>query len=299
MTSDGPGTPSSGDGPPAGDGRRPLTVQLGEQLLAVTRRLDDIARQNSQTAGQVAEIAGHVSEMAPRLDEAERSVAALGGAVEAAGIGGGGGSGEDDEALALTPALRWSGLAAGDRRAAWDALSGFVAEVLNGDYRLTRLELPDCWPVHPRAVRELAWLRTVYVSSSAAGVRPELVAEWHVRWLPAAITNLAVAIDPRECMPGKHRLTEEERRQYDDAVQEAETAGQARPQLTSERSADRPRYLPDQFPALRGPDMSYGTRPEGAQALDRETPPPASRPEHWWEYFLDARLADVGEPLSS
>ncbi|ALE76880.1 hypothetical protein FRP1_29350 (plasmid) [Pseudonocardia sp. EC080625-04] len=269
---------------------------MGEQLRQAQRQLDTTSRKGDETAGHVAEIADILGRMSPRLDDVEQGVAALGGAVEAAAAAAGAGADEaEDEALSLTPALRWSQLDRDDKHAAWDTLSGFVSEVLNSDYQLTRLELPDCWPVHPRAVRELAWLRTLYISSSTVGTRPELVAEWHVRWLPAAITNLAVAIDRRECAPGKHRLTEEERRQYDDAAQQAERAGQTPPALTSEGGVDRPRYLPARFPPLRGHDPSYGAASNRPQLLDAETPPPPSRPEHWWEFFLDARLADIGD----
>lgn len=295
MTSDGPGPPSGGERPAPG-AARPWAVQVGEQLRQVQRQLDATTRQSDETAGHVAEIADILGRMSPRLDDVEQAVAALGGAVEAAATGAGD---AEDAALALTPALRWSQLDRGGKHAAWDALAGFVSEVLNNDYQLTRLELPDCWPVHPRAVRELAWLRTLYVSSSAVGVRPELVAEWHVRWLPAAVTNLAVAIDRRECAPGKHRVTEEERRRYDDTVNEASSAGRQPPALTIERGANRPRYFPDRFPPLRGHDSSYGARPTRVALLDAETPAPPSRPEYWWEYFLDARMADIGEDHAS
>lgn len=296
MTSDGPGPPQGGDRLGSGE-RRPWAVVVGEQLRQVQRQLDATARQGDETAGHVAEIADILGRMSPRLDDVEQGVAALGGAVEAAATGAGAGDAQD-EALSLTPALRWSQLDRNAKHAAWDALAGFVSEVLNSDYQLSRLELPDCWPVHPRAVRELAWLRTLYVSSSAVGTRPELVAEWHVRWLPAAITNLAIAIDRLECVPGKHRLTEEERRQYDDATEQAGAVGQPPPPLTEEGGAARPRYLPAQFPSLRGHDPSYGASTDRPRLLDSETPPPPSRPEHWWHYFLDARMADIGEDRS-
>ncbi|WP_308820147.1 hypothetical protein [Pseudonocardia alni] len=264
---------------------------MGEQLRQVQHELDATIRQGDETAGHVAEIADILGRMSPRLDDVEQGVAALGGMVEGAVAG----AGARDAALSLTPALRWSQLDRTARHAAWDALGVFVSEVLNDDYQLSRLELPDCWPVHPRAVRELAWLRTLHISSSDPGTRPELVAEWHVRWLPAAIANLAVAIDGRECAPGKHRVTEEERRRYDGAVREAGSAGRHQPELTSERGVDRPRYFPDQFPPLRGHDSSYGARPARVALLDADTPAPPSRPEHWRVYFLDARMAAIGE----
>ena len=284
MTSDGPGPPPTGA---SGAGRgRPFAVQVGEELR-------ELRREVGQTSGNVAEVADHVSRLSPRVDELEISVASLAGAVEAAGPGGGE---PEDAALSLTPALRWSQLEPGDKHAAWDGLGGFVAEVLNGDYRLSRTELPDCWPVHPRAVRELAWLRTLYVDSSAPDTRPDLVAEWHVRWLPAALTNLAAAIDGRECAPGKHRLTEEERRQYHERLAEAERRGEAAPPLTSEIGSDRSRYLPDRFPPRRSYDQDahLGAAGNGPLLLDEATPAPASSRDCWWEYFLEARRADIG-----
>lgn len=285
MSSDGPGPPT-----PAGSGgsggQRPFAVQIGEQLR-------ELRREVSENSAYVAEIADHVSRLSPRVDDLDHSVAALSGAVEAAGAGGGG---ADEQALSLTPALRWSQLEPGDKHAAWDALGAFVAEVLGGEYRLTRAELPDCWPVHPRAVRELAWLRTLHVDSSAPDTRPDLVAEWHVRWLPAALANLAAAIDGRECAPGKHRLTEDERRHYDEALAAAERAGSAPPPLSGEAGPDRPRYLPDRFPPRRSDDdgTGFGVTRAGPELLDAGTPAPPSSPDCWWEYFLEARRADLG-----
>ncbi|MBP2371655.1 hypothetical protein [Pseudonocardia parietis] len=263
-----------------------MAVQVGEELR-------ELRREVGATSGHVAEVADHLSRLSPRVDDLEYSVASLAGAVEAAGAGGGE---LDEEALSLTPALRWSQLEPGDKQAAWDALGAFVAEVLGGDYRLSRAELPDCWPVHPRAVRELAWLRTLYVESSAPDTRPDLVAEWHVRWLPAALTNVAAAIDGRECAPGKHRLTEEERRQYDERLVEAERRGEVAPPLSSEVGAGRPRYLRDRFPPRRSydDDAHLGAARTGPLLLDQATPAPASSRACWWEYFLEARQADIG-----
>jgi hypothetical protein len=175
-----------------------------------------------------------------------------------------------------------------------------VTEVLNGDYRLNRVELPDCWPVHPRAVRELAWLRTVHVASSAPSVRPDIVAEWHTRWLPAAIKNIAASIDPRECAPGRHRLTAAEQTRYEAIVDDAKRAEQVVPELTAERGPDRPRYLPNEFPPLRTDEgyNRYRDQSSHPDALDTGTPPPPSRRENWLPYFLDQRLFDAGDDQS-
>ncbi|MDN5915946.1 MAG: hypothetical protein L0I76_12685 [Pseudonocardia sp.] len=259
-------------------------MEIGLELRRVRDRATDASR-------QVGEVANQVSEMLPRLGDVEDGLAAVAGALEGAA------GREDDESgpIALTPALRWSGLSEQEAVSGWEALGGWVATVLNSEYRLTRVELPDCWPVHPRAVRELAWLRTCHVAAAAPRTRPDVVAEWHVRWLPAALNNLAAAIDPRECAPGRHRLTEEERRLHEIDLGKAMSAGEAEPPVTSETGPDRPRYLPGRFPPRRSHDPdSYGRdTTTGPQSLDHETPAPPSSPEYWREYYLEARDADL------
>lgn len=287
MSSDGPAFPPPGNGGGSGGSRgsgRSWQVEMGLEIRRVRDQATDASR-------QVADVANMVSEMLPRLGDVEDGLAAIAGAFES-----GAGAGDDESGpVALTPAFRWSALSEEEAVAGWEALGGWVATVLNAEYRLTRAELPDCWPVHPRAVRELAWLRTCHVAAAAPRTRPDVVAEWHVRWLPAALHNLATAIDPRECAPGRHRLTEEERRLHEIALKNAARDGQAEPFLTVETGPDRPRYIPGRFPPRRSDDAnSYGldttTHP---QSLDHETPAPPSSPEQWREYYLEARDADL------
>lgn len=302
-TSDGPTDPAAADGSNnAGSGagvsgsreERVWRRRLGEMIAEIGRKGEQTADQVGRVAQQVVDVIHEVSRLSPRVDDLDTSVAALASALEAHGAGDG-----DDPALELTPATRWSQLSRQDKHAAWDALGGWVAEVLTPDYRLTRVELPDCWPAHPRAVRELAWLRTLHIATTATGVRPEIVAEWHTRWLPGAITNIAMTVDPRECAPGRHRLTEHERRQHEIALEDAAREGRMAPELTDERGPDRPRYLPERFPPRRNDDALFApggpTRPS---SLDAATPPPPSTPDDWREYFLDARLADIGDGLN-
>lgn len=289
MSSDGPPPPRGGapGGGAQGESERLWQVRIGQEVRQVRDQAADASRQAGLVAGQVAEIL-------PRLDDVQTGLAALSGVLAAAG------GEQDDETgpLSLTPALRWSQLSRDDTLAGWEALSGWVVEVLHGDYRLTRVELPDCWPVHPRAVRELAWLRTSHLTAAQPRTRPDVVAEWHTRWLPAALGNLATAIDPRECAPGRHRLTEEERRQHELAIDDAARSGQPARPVSAETGPDRPRYLPDRFPPRRSydPDPFTGstTRP---QSLDPDTPPPSSSPDCWWEYYLDARDADLSRHM--
>ncbi|MEV1294907.1 hypothetical protein [Pseudonocardia sp. NPDC049635] len=286
MSSDGPDPPPTSGPAGGGPGRgRSLAVQVGEQLRELEQKVD-------RTAGYVADLAGHVSELAPRLDDHEAAITSLVGAVEASGAGGSG-----QEQTSLTPALGWSRLDPRARHLAWDALGTFVAQVLCSEYRLSRVELPDCWPVHPRAVRELAWLRSLHADLAEPGARADLVAEWHVRWLPAAITNLAAAIDPRECAPGRHRVTEEERRLYHERLAETERRGAPAPELSGERGPDRPRYLPDRFPPRRSYHDATLTAAVLPLSLDQATPAPPSSRDCWWDYFCEARHADT-EPTT-
>lgn len=304
-TSDGPGPPM--DRPDGGSARgadrdRAWRREVGEQLGATRREGERHAEHLSRLARQVGELVDEVSQLLPRVDSLDIAVAGLAtpGAQASdpdTGPGAGDGGGGVSSGPAATPATRWTQLSRHDRSEAWDALARWVAEVLNGEYRLSRVALPDCWPVHPRAVRELAWLRTLHVATTTGPPpRPETVAEWHTRWLPAAVANLSAAIDARECAPGRHRLTEEERRQHHDALTTAADNGGQAPELTGERGADRPRYYPDRMPLRRSYDNDP-LRPDRAnrpRALDEETPPPPSTPDDWWEYFLDARMADIG-----
>ncbi|OSY35991.1 MULTISPECIES: hypothetical protein [Pseudonocardia] len=290
MTSDGPAGPpepnsSSGRARPSETAR---WAAVGDELRALRRNGDDIA-------GRVRELTDELSRLLPRVDELDTGLAELSGMVAAAGRGGDGADPAQVPGRDLTPAIGWSELAPQARQAAWDALGDWVADVLNHEYRLSRAELPDCWALHPRAVRELAWLRTLHRDCAAADTRPDQVAEWHTRWLPAAITNVAAAIDPRECVPGRHRLTEDEQRAHETAIDAAARNGDPPPALTTETGPDRPRYRPECFPPRRSSDHSYATTSQRPRALDAATPAPASIRDDWWELFLDARLADLGQ----
>lgn len=73
----------------------------------------------------------------------------------------------------------------------WDGLARWVAHVLTPWYRPTRAQLPDCWPVHPRAVAELSWLYQSYRDAVDPEAKTHLAADWHTRWLPAVLPEPA------------------------------------------------------------------------------------------------------------
>ncbi len=277
--------------------RRPWAVELGSEMRDLRSELRRLRDQGAATDARVSSAVGHVAKILPRLDVLENrwgTLAAHFTSTDAAGPEGPEDSGEAGQ-VGVTPVMRWSALSAAEAAVAWEALGRWVTDVLCDQYRLTRLELPDCWPVHPRAVRELAWLRTSY----HAGARPEAgpfgPAEWHTRWLPGALKNLSVAIDPRECAPGRHRLTEDERHDHEQALERASNDSRPAPALTGETGAGRPRYLPDLFPPLRS---AKGRHPSpyasgGPATLDAETPAPPSTPNCWAVYYDDALDEDL------
>ena len=205
---DTPDRPGTGSAARPGPGRRDLLGELGHDLLAIRR---DVCA----TAGIARESAGLLAEALPRLDDLERDLGALRGVVDAlAGPDGDDGPAVDAEDLAARRTLGmapeppgpwcWPLMDAETTTAAWTALDRWAGQVLAPWHGLTRRELPDCWPAHRRAVLELTWLRHVHVAAHTAKAPPHLAAEFHARWLPAALAGVAAAIPADRCWPSTH-----------------------------------------------------------------------------------------------
>ncbi len=292
-------TPPTGPAPPSGaagrggrvpPGGRPLLVELHTEMRAFRADL-------SETQSRARAATSEIAELLPRVGDLETTLGVLLGRLDGLLPAGDADNDTAGPAPVSTPAMGWAELSTADAATAWQALGDWVAGTLCGSYWLTRVQLPDCWPVHPRAVLELAWLRTMYLVAVAHAARhPGSVAEWHTRWLPATITNLATTIDPLECAPGRHRLTEYERGQHEDALDKALRAESPAPTVTTETGAGRPRYLPDRFPPRRDrfvgpPREARVTRPE---SLDPQTSPaPRSTRDCWLDYYHDAVAEDL------
>lgn len=93
--------------------------------------------------------------------------------------------------------------------AEWERLALWIHDVLGPYHRITRGQLPDCWARHPAAVGHLVWLRTLWRDAyHDSRSRALAAAEWHHRWLPNALTDIAAAIPTYWCRPGDHLVSE-------------------------------------------------------------------------------------------
>lgn len=197
-------------------GMRDVAAEL-RSLRRAVREVDDIARES----------AGLLSETAPKVADLEEHVATLRGTVAALVADAENTTAEDPltatkTALGMRPEPPgpwcWPLLDAGQAAAAWDALARWVGEVLVPTYELTRGDLLDCWPCHPRLVAELSWLRHAYLDAHARGALAAKAADWHLRHLPGVLATFrglarASLNDPPLCGPGHHltRLEGEDR----------------------------------------------------------------------------------------
>jgi hypothetical protein len=147
---------------------------------------------HGQTAGLLAEALPRLDDVDQRISRAETYLAEL----------------LAEQKAPPNPPIHWPTLPAEQVEKRWHDLADWVSTILVGWYELTRAQLPDCWPRHSPAVLELSWLRTTYVQAYFPRSSPSLAAEWHVRWRPGALANIAAAIPVEWCRPGEHLVHE-------------------------------------------------------------------------------------------
>lgn len=310
-------SPRSGWGAGRGEARANQDAYEAGATVRALRDLDELRRELRRgLSGTRAEMRRELqeslreplsllSELMPRLDHLERLLAAAGPAAagtESPGAAAdrdhtGEGTGDDDEP-AVTPATGWDAMDRATAEQAWTALAEFVDTVLYRQYRLSRLQIPDCWPVHPRMVRELAWLRSSYLEAQDAEAEaPAASLPWHTRAIPGFLINTAEAVDVRECRPGVHRLTDPEVSRYATQRMTARHEGRPEPVLTSETGPDRPQLHPQHYPTrgtstAAAPQDGAEPKPPTVTALPELLVGPC-HPEHWIGYYREASAADL------
>lgn len=207
----------------------------------------------------------------------------------------------DDNEPPETPSAGWDQMDRATAERAWAALAEFVERVLHRQYRLTRLQIPDCWPLHPRMVREIAWLRSTYLEARALEpAEPGAALPWHTRALPIFLLNSSDAVDVRECRPGIHRVTEAEVTEHQYRRDTADREGSPPPPLTHETGHERPHLIPAHFP-LRTVRTTNGPRhgENGPKPPSPDELPDlivgSCHPDYWRDHYFAASAADLAE----
>ena len=298
------GPPARSPGPSARGQREAFEAarqlrELREELDRVRTDVATVLGNRESDRAQLREANGWISELLPRVDDLETRLRELAEQVTPAP--------EDTDTdtpdrPTPTPAIGWDDMDHGTARDAWEALARFVGDVLHGRYRLTRLQIPDCWPLHPRLIREIAWLRSSYLDAGALEpALPPAAAPWHTRALPPFLANMVDAVDARECRPGIHRLTEHEVDNHLNAVYAARERGDLAPPPSTETGVDRPRFTPEAFPT-RGTAPPRGATSRSGGSLN---PPKVNtlpdlitgscEPRWWLGHYHEASAADLAQ----
>lgn len=273
------------DAPDAGpNNRRPERERL---LLDLGADLRSVRSEVSSLRNDIRETAGVVSEAMPRLEDLETSLAEVKGTVEAL---------TEEEPEPGNPPIEWPALPAEDAEREWDSLAEWVGDTLVPWLQITRGQLPDIWPHYRRAVFELFWLRTCYRQAYKNKAHPTAAAEWHTRWLDAALDNVLKA------MPSDWQDRIEPARQQQPTAPPPPAPGTPAPGQPGYPTGGAEPWKqhtphPAQLAAQASPTQSaQRTRPAqqggGHYSYEGWREQLATR-EHWDEAFQDAKARDL------
>lgn len=183
-SSNGTPAPDAGGGP-AGRGRPTGADRARDEMIAdidgrLRRHEGTVTTRLAQLDTNLSECAGLLAEALPRLDDLGEAVAEMAGRVDKL-------AGRTSDTAAILPVC-WPALSAEDAEAAWDGLADWIGDVLGPWYQVRRRQVPDCWALHRPVVLHLSWLHRAWLAAhTGPAASPAAAAEWHARWLPAAL----------------------------------------------------------------------------------------------------------------
>jgi hypothetical protein len=161
--------------PPQGRDGSPSVAALAVQINALRRDVESLAAKVSTSTKMQREHASALNDIAELRHEVEQILAIL--------------SEQDDTAPAT---WFWLRMTEQERTEKLSELSDWVETVLRAQYPdYLADQIKPCWPNHPEAKWELAWLyhlwSAAYLSERPA---PKDAADWHDRWSPGVIRRL-------------------------------------------------------------------------------------------------------------
>jgi hypothetical protein len=261
------------DGGPDNRSRDGLLTDLGSEVHQLRRTSDKLHQ-------DVREIGGIVAELPPQIQDHDSEIAALKGTLEELTA---------QAPQAENPPINWPELSSEEAGPQWDALASWIANVLVPYYGITRGQLPDCWPMHWRAVLELSWLRTCYRQAFVPSSPPTAAAEWHTRWLDAALSNVATAIPETWCRPGEHHVHKQQSQQGQQGQPAASSSSMSAAATQRAGSAVTPPAEGQQPPWMGGQEPQQ-QQVVYHQQTERDQ---LALPQYWEQWFGYAKQTDI------
>ncbi|WP_431879059.1 hypothetical protein [Amycolatopsis sacchari] len=215
------------------------------------------------------------------------------------------------EELPRQPKLRpidWRTLPAEDAEKIWLDLGEWVDQELVQVYSVSRELLPDCWPLHPAAVRHVSWLWTLHQHAYLKHASPLTAAEWNTRWHHDALKEVknsilrdAVSRRKARCglgthfgkqLPGSEQL--QERLPPDHQPPPRVPAAVAGPPPGAPGYGQQAAAPPWQQQPQATPPFPPPAQPAGESTYSEHDPKSAlALRELWWPNLLHAREEDV------
>jgi hypothetical protein len=271
-----------------------LLLDLGQELRAMRVELGEAASKFDVVVRDVSEVIG------PDVADLRVQVATLRGEMDVLLDQSGDQEAEDERPL------DWHDLSAEQAAQAWEELGKWINTTLGYWFGVTRGQLPDCWPLHRPAVRQLWALYLVYgAAHEGPRAAPVNVIEWNTRWLDTVLGKVRDAIPDTMCRPlagkpGSHLVPKQEHeRQVADEAARIAAAGGVRERVDAgvaarradAAEAERSKYSIPEFANPAGPATSPPPALPGWSGVAAEEE--VIDTKYWGQFFASARDQDL------